>query len=114
MKQKYCLIALVILAPLAARAASAEESYLGVRDRYIEKFNPVGNAGEISERTRKDEERARADLEHQLRSIIGPSRPQGFPGPGKSNLASLFPGMRILGCWTAWSLRRRTTRCMFS
>ena len=56
---KYCLIALMILAPLAARAASPEESYLGVRDRYIEKFNPAGNTGEISERTRKDEERAR-------------------------------------------------------
>ena len=94
---KYCLIALMILAPLAARAASPEESYLGVRDRSIEKFNPAGNAGEISERTRKDEERARADLEHQLRSIIGPSHLQGFPGPGKSNIASLFSGDEDFG-----------------
>jgi hypothetical protein len=87
----------MILAPLAARAASPEESYLGDRDRYIEKFNPAGNAGEISERTRKDEERARADLEHELRSIIGPSRLQGFPGPGKGNLASLFSGDEDFG-----------------
>ena len=40
---------------------------------------------------------ARAALEHQLRSIIGPSRLQGFPGLGKSNLASLFSGDEDFG-----------------
>jgi hypothetical protein len=34
---KYCLIALILLVPLAAQAAAPEESYFAARDGYIQK-----------------------------------------------------------------------------
>jgi hypothetical protein len=94
---KYRLIALILLVPLAAQAASPEESYFAARDGYIQKFKSAGTSGKIDDRTLNDEKRARGDLEQQLRRIVGPFNPQGFSGLGKSNLASLFEGDEDFG-----------------
>jgi hypothetical protein len=94
---KYCLIALIMLVPLAAQAASPEESYFAARDGYIQKFKSAGNSGKIDDRTLNDEKRARGDLEQQLRRIVGPFNSKGFSGQGKSNLASLFEGDEDFG-----------------
>jgi hypothetical protein len=65
---------------------------LAARDRYIAKFKPADNDAQVDDRVVGEEASARADLEGQLRTIIGPSNPKGFAGPGKSNLASLVAG----------------------
>jgi hypothetical protein len=85
------LLALVLLL-LPLPALASEDAYLAARDRYIAQFKPKPGAGEPDERTTKAEQRARADLEAQLRKIIGPSPVKGFPPQGSSNLQGLVEG----------------------
>ena len=66
---KYCLIALILLVPLAAQAAAPEESYFAARDGYIQKFKSAGTNGKIDDRTLNDEKRARG--------FASPGRGQG-------------------------------------
>ena len=46
---KSILIALLILAPVAAKAASPEERYLAARDAYIAKFKAISDARKIDD-----------------------------------------------------------------
>jgi len=89
---KFLVIALMMAIPLAAGAASPEEGYLSARDRYIETFKQSANAGQSDERVLKEEELARADLQMQLRRIIGTVQTKGLAGPAKLNLETLFDG----------------------
>jgi len=94
---KPILVALLVSIPLAAAAASLEDTYVAARDGYIEKFKPTETNVDLDEAGRKQEELARADLENQLRQIIGPSDLKGFSAPGKSNLDTLFTGYSGFG-----------------
>ena len=89
---KSVLIALMVLIPVAAGAASLEESYFASRDGYIDKVKPTEINVDVDECVLKQEELARADLERQLQRIIGPSDIKGFSAEGKSNLDTLFNG----------------------
>src|SRR5689334_4600602 len=90
------LIMLMLLVPVAANAASPEESYFAARDGYIDKLKPTENV-DVDERVLKQEQAARDDLEKQLRRIIGPVESKGFAAPGKSNLETLFKGDQGFG-----------------
>ena len=85
--------ALLCLVPFVAQAASPAESYISARDRYVAQFKPK-NGAVPDEKTNKAEERARADLEKQLRRIVGPA-PKGTVGEqrdGQLNLQTLIDG----------------------
>src|SRR4030081_2955390 len=83
------LIGLLLLTPLAAVAASPEETYFAARDGYVAKFSAVGN---FDEEEVEDHQRARDDLTRQLRSIVVPVAIKGFVLPGRTNLDSLSKG----------------------
>jgi hypothetical protein len=87
MKSLILLILSTLLAfPAAASAASPEQSYLTARDAYIKAFH----RGE-SDPDFEKHKRALADLETQLRRIIGPTTLKGFPAEGKIHLDTLSP-----------------------
>jgi hypothetical protein len=83
------LIGLLLLTPLAAVAASPEETYFAARDGYVAKFSAVGN---FDEEEVEDHQRARDDLTRLLRPIVGPVAIKGFVPPGRTNLDSLSKG----------------------
>lgn len=88
---RFVVIALMLLITAASHAASPEDSYIASRDRSVGKVSP-GDGRKFPGRILKQEESSRADLEKQLRRIVGPIAIQGFPGEGKSNLDTLFKG----------------------
>ncbi len=89
---KLIFAALFTTLSLAAHAASPEENYLAARDAYIAKFNPSKEPSPVSDAMAKEEERARADLTKQLRTIIGPLNVNGYAGDGEFAIDSLFRG----------------------
>src|SRR5258708_5422074 len=93
---KSTLVALMLLSGAAA-AASFEETYFAARDAYIDKLKPPGINVDVDEAVLKQEQLARADLEKQLRQIVGPVEIKGFAAPGKSNLDTLFKGDQGFG-----------------
>lgn len=86
------LAALLLLITLAAGAASLEENYLAARDLYVAKFKPINESGKITDADFKAEEDARADLEKQLKTIVGPVAIKGMSQPAKINADTLFAG----------------------
>ena len=91
---KMFLIALLVACPIAARAASPEDSYIAARDKYIAKFKIDGVP---DDKTTRDESAARADLEAKLRAILGRVTIEGVPAEGNSNLETLIGGDMGLG-----------------
>jgi hypothetical protein len=85
---KHLLFALLALAalPSSAPAQSPEKSYLAARDAYIKSFHRSQNDGDLARH-----EAALADLETQLRRIIGPTTLKDFPAEGKVHLDGLIP-----------------------
>ena len=77
-------LAILLALPAAASAASPEQAYLAARDAYIKVFSRDEPDPES-----KKHERALADLEAQLRKIIGPTTLPGFPAEGKIHLDTL-------------------------
>jgi len=77
-----CLLAFV--AP--AQAASPEQHYLDLRDRYIAKFAKAKESDE----TFKQHDAALNELTGVLRGFIGPVTIKGLPAEGKSNVDTLF------------------------
>jgi len=86
---KAVLFALLLVLPLAAHAASPEDSYIAARNKYIAKFKA---SAEVDDKTARQEEAARADLEGKLRALIGRVAIEGVPAEGKLNLDTLFGG----------------------
>jgi hypothetical protein len=84
-------VALTLLGS-AAFAATPEETYVVARDAFIAKFNPPGDPVAPSEATSKEEERARAELLKQMRSLIGPLNVRGFSSESAYNVGTLFKG----------------------
>jgi hypothetical protein len=99
---RHILAALLVVMPLAALAASPEDTYVAARDAYTKKLsaldtpnaNPTGGPDEKFLKAHDD---ARADLEKQLRAIVGPVSIKGFTGTGKINLESLIEGYEDFG-----------------
>lgn len=69
---KILWIALLILFPAMAAAASSEQSYLASRDAHIRKIAAADKAKMNSERFSKLQDSAVADLEKQLKEVVGP------------------------------------------
>ncbi|MGV7217626.1 hypothetical protein [Bradyrhizobium sp. UFLA05-112] len=79
------LVCLLILAT-NARAASPEQHYLDLRDRYIAKF---AKAPENDE-TNKQHDAAIKELSEVLRGLIGPVTIKGLPAEATSNVDTLY------------------------
>src|SRR5262245_47731206 len=101
---KFVSVVLLVLLPVAASAAAAspEDTYIAARDQHVAKLTELDKpsdtpAGTPDERMQKAEEAARADLEQQLRKIIGRVAVKGFDGDGKLNIDSLTPGYEGFG-----------------
>lgn len=73
-------------APLTLVAASLEEKYFETRDNFIREFEKA--SGPIDVLDKKDEH-ALAELEKQLKAIVGPVNVEGFSKEGKINLLTL-------------------------
>jgi len=76
-------------APMTLVAASPEEKYFEARDNFIREFEIA--SGPIDVLDEKDRH-ALAELEKQLKSIVGPVNVEGFPKEGKINLETLQKG----------------------
>jgi hypothetical protein len=90
-----CVTSLLIAGLVAGGAAtpqsSSEAHYIESRDAAIKKLKPLYDAGAADDAASKTDDAARADLEGQLRAILGPQDYEGF-GSGKLNLDSLYEG----------------------
>ncbi len=91
-RMKSLLIALLLLAPLAAKAASPEEAYFAARDGYIAKIKAISDAKKLDDDTSKLHDAALDELGKMMRPIVGPVAIAGFPSDGKTNLDSLYDG----------------------
>jgi hypothetical protein len=83
-------LALLCLLALAtpAHAASPEQHYLDLRDRYIAKSSKAKESDE----TFKQHDAALNELTGVLRGLVGPVTIKGLPADGKSNADTLFKG----------------------
>jgi hypothetical protein len=80
-------LAILLGVPTAGSAASPEQAYFAARDAYVKAFSH-GMADPNFEKHK----RALADLETQLRKIIGQTTLPGFPAEGKIHLDTLSSG----------------------
>jgi hypothetical protein len=84
-----CLALLCLLAlATPAYAATPEQHYLDLRDRYIAKFAKAPENDETS----KQHDAALKDLTTVLRGLVGPVAIKGLPSDGNSNADTLFKG----------------------
>lgn len=83
-------LALLCLLVLATRAdaATPEQHYLDLRDRYIAKFSKAPENDETS----RQHDAALKELTGLLRGLMGPVTIKGLPGEGQSNADTLFKG----------------------
>jgi hypothetical protein len=83
-------LALLCLLALAtpAYAATPEQHYLDLRDRYIAKFSKAPENDETS----KQHDAALRELTTVLRGLLGPVAIKGLPADGKTNADTLFKG----------------------
>ncbi|MCK1477808.1 hypothetical protein IVB27_24140 [Bradyrhizobium sp. 197] len=83
-------LALLCLLALAtpAYAATPEQHYLDLHDRYIAKFSKAPENDETS----KQHDAALRELTTVLRSLVGPVAIKGLPADGKTNADTLFKG----------------------
>jgi len=86
------VLLLAVIGAAHAQQRTAEDRYLADRDRAI---GQVGD-GAVDEAKTEAEAKARAALERQMRSIVGPVAPAGF-GDGALNLSTLFKGDQGFG-----------------
>jgi hypothetical protein len=84
------MLILLAAARADAQAASPVQDYLATRDAYLTQFKGSAPGGDDAATAAHD--RALGDLAARLRSIVGPTRIEGFPAEGKINLDSLAEG----------------------
>ena len=77
-------LSILLALPAAGSAASPEQAYLAARDGYIKAMQH-----DATDRGFERHNAALADLESQLRMIIGPTTLAGFPAEGKIHLDTL-------------------------
>jgi hypothetical protein len=89
----------LVLLPAMALAASPEQDYLAARDAHIRKLTALSKPNADNDRVMKAHERAVAELEKQLKPLIGPSVPAlpGLPAEGKINNDTLLKGDQGFG-----------------
>jgi hypothetical protein len=76
-------------APMTLVAASPEEKYFEARDNFIREFEKASDPIDVLD---EKDRHALAELEKQLKSIVGPVNVEGFPKEGKINLETLQKG----------------------
>jgi predicted CoA-binding protein len=81
------LLCLLVFAT-PTEAATPEQDYLDLRDRYIAKFSKAKESDE----TFKQHDAALNELTGVLRGLVGPVTIKGLPAEGKSNADTLFKG----------------------
>jgi hypothetical protein len=81
------LLCLLVLAA-SAHAASPEQHYLDLRDRYIAKFSKAPENDETS----RQHDAALKELAEILRSLVGPVTIKGLPVEAKSSVDTLYKG----------------------
>lgn len=86
------IVLMLAAVPVAAQNNAAVDRYIAARDAAIRQFADA----KIDDKVSAEGERARAELELQLRAIVGANAPQGF-GAGKLNLTTLFSGDQGFG-----------------
>jgi hypothetical protein len=79
-------LAVLLVLTAASSAASPVEAYIAARDAYIKAMQP-----DTTDRGFERHNAALADLEAQLRKIVGPTALTGFPAEGKIHLDTLGP-----------------------
>ena len=84
-------------APMTLVAASPEEKYFETRDNFIREFEKASTpldslAEQDAHAIDEKDEHALAELEKQLKAIVGPVNVEGFPKEGKINLETLQNG----------------------
>ncbi|RWE30028.1 MAG: hypothetical protein EOS78_28895, partial [Mesorhizobium sp.] len=79
----------VALASGAAYAASPEDDYIAARDKAISAIAATESANAPVETLDAANEKARADLEQRLSTLLGPFTVKGFPAAGTINIESL-------------------------
>jgi hypothetical protein len=81
----------VLLAtPVAAQNRSPEDVYIATRNAALARFTPK-TAPKLGDKVVQEEEKARAELERQMRAIVGPVEIKGL-GEGELSLGSLYEG----------------------
>lgn len=102
MRKCFALTCAILLFALALNNASAiaadnsaEDQYITSRDSAIKRLNK-NKPGTIDDAATRAEELARADLETQMRAILGQPTYAGF-SPSKLNLDTLFTGDQGFG-----------------
>ncbi|WP_409188694.1 hypothetical protein [Bradyrhizobium sp. RDM4] len=83
----FALLCLFVFAT-RANAASTEQHYLDLRDRYITKFSKAPENDETS----RQHDAALKELTGVLRGLVGPVAIKGLPPEGSSNVDTLFKG----------------------
>ena len=90
MNTKTSLLVLALVgcwpAPMTLVAASPEEKYFETRDNFIREFEKASVPIDVLD---EKDRHALAELEKQLKPIIGPVNVEGFPKEGKINLLTL-------------------------
>ena len=96
---KFLWIGLLVLFPAIAMAGSSEQAYLTARDAQIRRLTALSKPDPSSDRVLKEHERAVAELEKQLKRVIGPSALAlpGLPAEGKINNNTLTKGDQGFG-----------------
>jgi hypothetical protein len=87
---KALVLAVLLLAPIGALAASPEDDYIAARDRCIAELKTL-EAPEDWPAHRVLQEKDTKDLEQRLKAMIGPFAAAGFPAEGKLD-ADLYLG----------------------
>ncbi|TGV08559.1 hypothetical protein EN816_33020 [Mesorhizobium sp. M8A.F.Ca.ET.173.01.1.1] len=77
------------LASGAAYAASPEDDYIAARDKAISAIATMESANAPVETLDAANDKARADLEQRLSTLLGPFTVMGFPAAGTINIESL-------------------------
>ncbi|MER8807071.1 hypothetical protein NKI12_10670 [Mesorhizobium australicum] len=77
------------LASGAVYAASPEDDYIAARDKAIAAIAAMESANAPVETLDAANEKARADLEQRLSTLLGPFTVKGFPAAGRINIESL-------------------------
>ncbi|RUW43331.1 hypothetical protein [Mesorhizobium sp. M8A.F.Ca.ET.021.01.1.1] len=77
------------LASGAAHAASPEDDYIAARDKAISAIAAMESGNAAVETLDAANDKARADLEQRLSTLLGPFTVKGFPAAGTINIESL-------------------------
>jgi len=94
---KVLLVLIALALPGIANAASPEENYVAARNAHIKTLNAATKRGAPDKEIETQQNRALADLEKQLRRLVGRTGLKDMKGEGRINLESLVEGEMEFG-----------------